>query len=414
MSLESKVVEEEIQKRCAQRTTPGIELAQELYNSAFLYGATNAILNTNWRDSQPNLDAAARFPVDFNRAVHEGPASLSEELINIMRERNNWTRSAILMERRDYRDKDFEGEGFDRREDYEKKLVVVAETGYPSSARYHSFPITQGHAGEAFVSGRTMYKPDISLSGQYHRIVDDSFVSGSEVAVPIVNGETSGVLVVSSPEIDGFCKNSFRLLSEYGKQVGTIIDKINDINLDQLTKLWTRNRFESDFTRNIFRTRTIRRNKQTNADMGLVLLDVSFLKYVNDMHDNHHSGDLLLETVGQTISEIIRTTDHAYRIGGDEFAIVLTGTKPINVQAFAEERLRPRLKQNVYDLAKIRGMDLPYEDPVGIGYTTIHEFFTTGRIPTPSHLRDATEQMLYLDKGRIKDKLGKQFAVQGR
>jgi diguanylate cyclase (GGDEF)-like protein len=62
------------------------------------------------------------------------------------------------------------------------------------------------------------------------------------------------------------------------------------------------------------------------AALSLVLVDVDDLKKVNDL-DGHASGDKLLAAVGRMTTAALRRSDRAFRVGGDEFAILLPNTK---------------------------------------------------------------------------------------
>ncbi len=59
--------------------------------------------------------------------------------------------------------------------------------------------------------------------------------------------------------------------------------------------------------------------------LTLAYVDLDDFKRVNDIH-GHSQGDLVLTTVGQVMSEAVRSTDTVARIGGDEFALLLPGT----------------------------------------------------------------------------------------
>jgi diguanylate cyclase (GGDEF)-like protein len=63
---------------------------------------------------------------------------------------------------------------------------------------------------------------------------------------------------------------------------------------------------------------------RTGSALSLLLVDVDDLKRVNDEH-GHAGGDELLISVGQIAMSSLRRNDRAFRVGGDEFAIILPG-----------------------------------------------------------------------------------------
>ncbi|GGY34100.1 hypothetical protein GCM10011297_03890 [Bacterioplanes sanyensis] len=59
---------------------------------------------------------------------------------------------------------------------------------------------------------------------------------------------------------------------------------------------------------------------------GLVLLDLDHFKRINDQH-GHACGDRVLVALCQTLQRLLRPTDHLGRLGGEEFAMILSGCR---------------------------------------------------------------------------------------
>src|SRR6202011_4347991 len=69
--------------------------------------------------------------------------------------------------------------------------------------------------------------------------------------------------------------------------------------------------------------------------LGIVTLDLHRFKEVNDKH-GHPRGDEVLQAAATTLRNALRTSDSAFRIGGDEFALLLPQTD--SAQALALSR----------------------------------------------------------------------------
>ena len=66
------------------------------------------------------------------------------------------------------------------------------------------------------------------------------------------------------------------------------------------------------------------RANRKQGQVSLVILDLDKFKQLNDVH-GHKAGDYVLVGFAALISEAIRNTDQAFRIGGDEFVIITQG-----------------------------------------------------------------------------------------
>ena len=67
--------------------------------------------------------------------------------------------------------------------------------------------------------------------------------------------------------------------------------------------------------------------KNHGEDIVLVLIDVDNFKNVNDSY-GHEVGDKALQKVAKSIEYFFRNTDYICRIGGDEFAVIMTEMAP--------------------------------------------------------------------------------------
>ncbi len=90
---------------------------------------------------------------------------------------------------------------------------------------------------------------------------------------------------------------------------------------DALTGMMNRRAFDRDWNeaRQLLRRRRI--------ELGLVLFDVNRFKAINDTY-GHQTGDEVLKAISHCIQSTLRHGEQLYRIGGDEFASLLIGTRP--------------------------------------------------------------------------------------
>jgi diguanylate cyclase (GGDEF)-like protein len=67
----------------------------------------------------------------------------------------------------------------------------------------------------------------------------------------------------------------------------------------------------------------------------MIMLDLDHFKALNDEH-GHLYGDEVLRATSSALTEVMRTSDTAYRYGGEEFAILLRETGLEDAEAAAE------------------------------------------------------------------------------
>jgi diguanylate cyclase (GGDEF)-like protein len=152
---------------------------------------------------------------------------------------------------------------------------------------------------------------------------------------------------------------------------------------DSLTGLYNRRFLEMTLDQEMERTR------RTGLPTSLIMLDLDFFKRVNDTY-GHQFGDETLCRVAMLLKNNVRKLDVPCRYGGEEFALILPGTRlPQAV------RLAVRLKENLAQ---------SWEEPQGRkGQLTASfgvETFTGRQDMAPNAFLQAADRWLMLAKAR--------------
>jgi diguanylate cyclase (GGDEF)-like protein len=88
-------------------------------------------------------------------------------------------------------------------------------------------------------------------------------------------------------------------------------------------------------------------SRVTGQPVGLIMGDLDHFKLVNDSR-GHTTGDAVLKDVSYLLRKHLRAFDLVYRIGGEEFLIVVPGAHARRCAAVAEE-LRQRIDGSTFD-----------------------------------------------------------------
>ncbi len=123
--------------------------------------------------------------------------------------------------------------------------------------------------------------------------------------------------------------------------------------IDALTNIPNRAAYERDIE-------SIENDKSHKQELTLIIGDLNHLKQVND-NEGHDAGDLLIKNAAQAIANTFEGIGTYYRIGGDEFAILISNsTKPID-QHLTE------LKNNTTILSEKENTNISF----ALGYATV-------------------------------------------
>lgn len=150
----------------------------------------------------------------------------------------------------------------------------------------------------------------------------------------------------------------------------------NLANTDGLTGLFNERYFSS----------VLHRKEQKKLPFVLYYLDLDHFKPVNDTYV-HDMGDKLLKAVAERLLKCIRSNDFAFRIGGDEFALIIS--------AEMEDSLCMQTKMRI-----VQSLLLPYE----IDGKTLHIGASCGYAVYPLETEDTgkirilADQRMYAEK----------------
>lgn len=165
-----------------------------------------------------------------------------------------------------------------------------------------------------------------------------------------------------------------------------------EADLDPLTGLANRRRFRVALNGEVERWR------RYGVPCALLLLDIDFMKRINDEH-GHTAGDVVIRRIADTLIATSRDNDTAARVGGEEFALLLAGVPGEKAQV-AAERLRKMIS------------DLPVE---GVGVVTV----SIGVGVCPAHansertLYAASDGALYVAKNEGRNRVAVAPLLQG-
>ncbi|MBI1274115.1 MAG: diguanylate cyclase [Alphaproteobacteria bacterium] len=172
-----------------------------------------------------------------------------------------------------------------------------------------------------------------------------------------------------------------RLIEEQQKR----IKQLENLALtDELTSLVNRRGLMSELKRELA---VASRDKAGNG--VLVLCDLDGFKKINDTY-GHLAGDAYLQAVAATLSHEVRSSDVVARIGGDEFAVLLT-----RVEA-ATGLLRATKLERAFNtrMMQWQGRTLPLRASFGFSVYTGTD--------VPETLLSSADLKLYAQKTRAK------------
>jgi diguanylate cyclase (GGDEF)-like protein len=157
---------------------------------------------------------------------------------------------------------------------------------------------------------------------------------------------------------------------------------------DALTGLYNRRLFDE------YCDKELNRAKRYSQNLAIAILDLHKLKEVNDRH-GHLQGDQVIQLASSTLRKTLRASDFAFRIGGDEFALLLPQTEPEHASTLCR-RVRALFEAEIATLNVDTGATLDFgiavhpqdgdnkSDLMGLADKRLYELKNAGALPATS------------------------------
>jgi diguanylate cyclase (GGDEF)-like protein len=257
--------------------------------------------------------------------------------------------------------------------DEEERVLVPAHDSRGPVERNHdrTVPLGNGVAGQAGALGRLIRLDDEGL-----------------LALPMVVGaRVVGVLEFRDPSSPELSQDTIGVLETLAIHSATALEaaRLHEATkemsvIDALTRLPNRRRFDQDMALEI--SRSLRYGRP----LGLIMLDVDHFKELNDLY-GHQAGDEVLQELGSLLAGTVRTSDTAYRYGGEEFAILIREGGLDEARDLAE-RVRAEVERRFAGWRKDRGIT------ISLGVAAQSQ----GEMDDPAELIAAADAALYAAK----------------
>lgn len=166
---------------------------------------------------------------------------------------------------------------------------------------------------------------------------------------------------------------------------------IEKMKLDSLTQLYRKDLFEDILSKEI---NLLEVNKQSTS-LSLIFIDIDDFKTINDKY-GHYTGDKVIEKFGEIIKKNIRSSDIGFRIGGDEFALIL---KDANLNT--ANKVAMKISHNMSSHKFIFNDNISFFTSLSIG---IHEIKKENKESISSIIK-SVDKKLYISKRNGKNQI---------
>jgi diguanylate cyclase (GGDEF)-like protein len=195
--------------------------------------------------------------------------------------------------------------------DLRGSIVSIDKEQYPLKPKIH--PLVD----------HILQNGDISVQKIFHDVV---------ISVPLqIKDIVVGLLVVDNIlSQQRITIDEIQTIQSFAGQIAMAVEnarlfeKIEELSLtDSLTGLFVFRHFRERLENEVYRC------KRYKSTLAVYILDVDNFKAINDTY-GHPSGDLVLQSISNSIKSVLRQTDFACRYGGDEFMVCMLTVRGVD------------------------------------------------------------------------------------
>ncbi len=208
--------------------------------------------------------------------------------------------------------------------------------------------------GHAILGDEIFTVPDAALDPRFddNPLVTASpnirFYAGCPISVP--NGSKLGTICLIDQSPRDFSDEDKELLRDLARMVEQEVVAIQLATLDELTMISNRRGFET------LSKHALSVCKRMDIPASLMFIDLDKFKPINDQY-GHAEGDHALQVFSNILRDIFRDSDVIGRMGGDEFAILLTRSTETDCE-ISLQRLKHAI--NDYNKKATRGYNIEF------------------------------------------------------
>jgi diguanylate cyclase len=202
-----------------------------------------------------------------------------------------------------------------------KLLLQIAQNKYDpsmqSTIRHSNFGLWISHKAHLFLAGR----PELTV---LVTLVDNIDEEMRQLAIHI-HQKDNVTIEATLGNLNDYISKTIWVLGNIAK------DMFEEENgRDPLTHLFNRRYLET-----VMRHETAY-SLENGILFGALMIDIDFFKRLNDMH-GHACGDCILEQLAEVLTQQVRGGDFVFRLGGQEFLIVLADVNQTIIHRVAEK-----------------------------------------------------------------------------